>query len=112
MQSDQRRYVFDTNTLVSAVLFENGKPGRAFRYALRNATVLLSQPTFDELDEVLAREDFDDYVSLEERADFIERLVRRSRFAEPAESAGRLRLAQKSGTSAACLKSGAASFRR
>lgn len=48
--------------------------------------MLLSPSTFDELDEVLAREDFDDYVSLEERADFIERLVRRSRFADPTKT--------------------------
>lgn len=80
-----RRYVFDTNTLISAALFENGKPGRAFRHALRNGQVLLSQPTFDEVDEVLAREKFDDYLSLEERAAFIEALVARSWFADPSE---------------------------
>jgi putative PIN family toxin of toxin-antitoxin system len=79
------RYVFDTNTLLSAALFENGKPGRAFRYARRNGTVLLSQPALDEIEDVLAREDFDDYVSLEDRADFIERLVKRSQFADPTE---------------------------
>ena len=82
---DNPRYVFGTNTLVSAALFEKGKPGRAFRYALRNGTVLLSQPALDELDDVLARDDFDDYVSLEDRADFIERFVRRSQFADPTE---------------------------
>lgn len=80
-----RRYVFDTNTLVSAALFESGKPGRAFRHALKSGTVLLSQPTFEEIDEVLAREKFDEYLSLEERAVFIESLVERSRFADPSE---------------------------
>ena len=77
-----RCYVFDTNTLVSAALFEGGKPGRAFRYALKSGTVLLSQPTFEEIEEVLAREKFDDYLTLEERAAFIEALVERSRFAQ------------------------------
>jgi hypothetical protein len=28
-----RRFVFDTNTIVSAFLFENGKPGRALDLA-------------------------------------------------------------------------------
>ena len=30
------RYVFDTNVLVSALIFEDSKPGRAFRHALQN----------------------------------------------------------------------------
>lgn len=81
-----RRYVFDTNTLFSAALFESSKPGRAFRHALENGTVLLSQPTFEEIDGVLAREKFDDYLTLEERASFIEALVERSRFADPTET--------------------------
>ena len=80
-----RCYVFDTNTLVSAASFGGGKPGRAFRHALKSGTVLLSQPTFEEIDEVLAREKFDDYLTLEERAAFIEALVERSRFANPTE---------------------------
>ena len=36
------RYVFDTNVLVSALIFENSKPSRAFRYALQNGQILLS----------------------------------------------------------------------
>jgi uncharacterized protein len=30
------RYVFDTNVIVSALLFENGKPALVLRYALAN----------------------------------------------------------------------------
>ena len=71
------RYVFDTNTLISAALFERGKPGRAFRHALRSGTVLLSQATFEEIDEVLARQKFDHYLTIEERAVFVEALVER-----------------------------------
>ena len=83
--TSSRRYVFDTNTLISAALFEGGNPGTAFRHALKSGTVLLSQATFEEIDEVLAREKFDDYLTLEERAAFIEALVERSRFADPTE---------------------------
>jgi hypothetical protein len=79
------RYVFDTNTLISAALFERGKPGRAFRHALRSGTVLLSQATFEEIDEVLARQKFDHYLTIEERAVFVEALVERSRFVDPSE---------------------------
>ena len=52
---------------------------------MKSGTVLLSQPTFEEIDEVLAREKFDDYLTLEERAAFIEALVERSRFTNPTE---------------------------
>jgi len=52
---------------------------------LKSGTVLLSQPTCEEIDEVLAREKFDKYLSIEERAVFIESLVERSRFANPSE---------------------------
>ncbi len=83
--ASSRRYVFDTNTLVSAALFKGGTPDRALRRALRSGTVLLSQPMFEEIDEVLAREKFDAYLSLDDRAAFIEALVKRSRFAEPTE---------------------------
>lgn len=66
MRND-RRYVFDTNTLVSAALFGGGTPGEAFRHALQTGIVLLSKATFEEIDEVIAREKFDDYLSSGER---------------------------------------------
>ena len=84
MTSD-RCYVFDTNTLVSAALFRGGTPGKAFRHALSTGIVLLSEATFEEIDEVIAREKFDDYLTAEERGNFIEALVDRSRFANPSE---------------------------
>jgi putative PIN family toxin of toxin-antitoxin system len=86
MSNSNLRYVFDTNTLVSAALFENSKPGRALRYALRIGIVFLSQSTFNELDEVLSRDRFDDYLSIEDRATFIDSLVERCRFSKPMES--------------------------
>jgi hypothetical protein len=84
MTSD-RRYVFDTNTLVSAALFKGSTPGEAFRQALNTGVVLLSEATFEEIDEVIAREKFDDYLTPEERGAFIEALIDRSRFADPTE---------------------------
>ena len=78
------RYVFDTNVLVSALIFKDSKPGHAFRYALRNGQVLLSLPALEEIAEVMSREKFGRYVTAEERDEFLQALVGRARFIEPA----------------------------
>ncbi|MCY3765108.1 MAG: putative toxin-antitoxin system toxin component, PIN family [Gemmatimonadetes bacterium] len=78
------RYVFDTNVLVSALIFEDSKPGHAIRYALRNGQVLLSLSALEELAEVMSREKFGRYVTAEERDEFLQALVARARFIEPA----------------------------
>lgn len=72
------RCVFDTNVIVSALLFENGKPAQALRYALANGKVLLSLELLEELNEVLGREKFNRYVTSEEREEFLEALVERA----------------------------------
>ena len=78
------RYVFDTNVLVSALIFEDSKPGLAFRHALQNGQILLSLTTLEEIDEVMRREKFERYVTAEEREEFLEALIERARFVEPA----------------------------
>lgn len=79
------RYVFDTNTLVSAVLFEHAKPGQALRRALRRGRVLLSSPALEELAEVLQREKFTGSVTAAEREAFLVALVERVLLIEPTE---------------------------
>lgn len=79
------RYVFDTNVLVSALIFKDSKPDRAFRHALQNGQILLSLTTLEEIDEVMRREKFERYVTAEEREEFLEALIGRARFVEPAE---------------------------
>ena len=76
--SHKVRFVFDTNIIVSALLFETSNPSQAFRYVLQNGEVLLSLELLEELSEVLGREKFNRYVSSEERADFLEALVERA----------------------------------
>ena len=76
--SSKIRYVFDTNVIISALLFETGKPSRAFRYGLQHGEVLLSLELLEELNEVLGREKFNRYVTSEEREEFLEALVERS----------------------------------
>ncbi len=69
------RYVFDTNTIVSALLFEHSKPGQAFFTALHRGEVLVSLPLLTEIQGVLGRRKFDRYILPEERARFLARLV-------------------------------------
>ena len=83
--SESVRHVFDTNTLVSAALFEHSKPGQALRRALRRGRVLLSSSTLAELAEVLQREKFARYVTAAEREEFLVVFVNRVLFLEPTE---------------------------
>lgn len=86
MAKTKPRYVFDTNTLVSATLFAHSTPGRAFHYALKRGVLLISADSLSELFEVLSREKLDRYVTQDERAEFIEALVARAEIVEPVES--------------------------
>ncbi|MGH7961849.1 MAG: putative toxin-antitoxin system toxin component, PIN family [Candidatus Binatia bacterium] len=83
--SSSARYVLDTNTLVSAVLFEHSSPGQALRRALKRGEVLVSPSTLEELAEVLQREKFDRYVTTAEREEFLEAFVERATLREPTE---------------------------
>jgi uncharacterized protein len=77
------RVVFDTNTLISALLFENSIPGRAFARALQEGDILLSAQTLAELAEVLKRKKFRRYVTLEEVEVFLTALAKRAVMLEP-----------------------------
>ena len=83
--TNKPRFVFDTSTLVSAVLFEQAKPSRAFRRALKLGQVLSSLSTLAELAEVLDREKFDRYVTKGEREEFLEGFIDRTLEMEPVE---------------------------
>jgi putative PIN family toxin of toxin-antitoxin system len=71
------KYVFDTNVLISALLFEGSKPDAALKYALQNGEVLLSFEVIEELSEVLSRKKFRKYIAEEEIEEFIETLLDR-----------------------------------
>lgn len=63
----ERRWVFDTNVLVSRLLNPGGIPAQAVDAGLDSGLLLLSDDTFDELAQVLMRPKFDPYLSAEER---------------------------------------------
>lgn len=76
------RYVFDTNVVVSALLFNTSVPGQAFTRALEKGTILISQSQVHELNDVLGRDKFNRYVTREERESFLESLIRESDLVE------------------------------
>jgi uncharacterized protein len=76
--SSKVRYVFDTNVIVSSLLFENSNPSKALRYAFNHGEVLLLLELLEELSEVLGREKFNRFVTSEERDEFLETFVERA----------------------------------
>jgi len=65
------RLVYDTNIIISALLFEGSKPAKAFDIGINQGAILFSSSTFTELEEVLSRNKFDQYISHEERKQFL-----------------------------------------
>ena len=84
--SSDTRYVFDTNVIVSALLFNTSIPGHAFSRALGEGTILVSRSVVKELNDVLGRDKFDRYVTREARERFFESLIRESELVEITES--------------------------
>ena len=69
------KIIFDTNTLVSASLNEFSVSGRAFFKAVSISTLLASEETLEQFKEVIYRNKFDKYASLEKRVLFYENYV-------------------------------------
>jgi putative PIN family toxin of toxin-antitoxin system len=80
------RAVFDTNVLVSALMFEQSTPARAFFAALQGGEVLLSTPLANEISTVLHRRKFNRYFSEEQREIFLIALVQSSKLVEVIET--------------------------
>lgn len=79
------RLVFDTNIIISALLFEGSKPFQAFLIGLEKGEILFSFSTLTELQEVLWRKKFDQYLTQEERKQFIASFVLYGTPVEPDE---------------------------
>ncbi|MEN9517414.1 MAG: hypothetical protein RLZZ381_2 [Cyanobacteriota bacterium] len=75
-------YVFDTNVLVSALLFTNSSPRKAFELALDIGKILISKETVDELNQVLSRPKFERYISQPKRERFLVDFVQKSELIE------------------------------
>ncbi|BDA75180.1 hypothetical protein RIVM261_033470 [Rivularia sp. IAM M-261] len=77
-----RKFVLDTNVLVSAMLSAKSKPRQVFDEAQKIGVILMSNDTFIEAEEVLLRPKFDKYITLPQRQIFIEELIQIAQFIE------------------------------
>jgi len=68
-------FIFDTNTLVSAVFNENSTPGIALKKARILGTLLVSDEIIAEYLTVFSRDKFNKWLSLKTRIDFIENII-------------------------------------
>ena len=69
------RVVIDTNVWISRLLVAESATAKAVDKALSEADVVVSDATIEELSDVICREKFDPYVSLEEREHFLRHLL-------------------------------------
>ena len=69
------RVVIDTNAWLSRLLIADSVTAKAIDKALLECEILVSNETVEELADVLSREKFDRYVSLEDRQQFIRRVL-------------------------------------
>ena len=76
--SNKRRFVFDTNTIISAFLFYQSTPSEALRVALEVGEVLVSIEVLEEMAEVLHREKLDRYLERKIREEFLKALVKQA----------------------------------
>ena len=83
--NNDARYVFDTNVIISALLFEKSVPAQAFFTAHSTGTILLSAPLVQEINDTLRRPKFERYVPWNEREEFISALVRDALIVKPSE---------------------------
>jgi putative PIN family toxin of toxin-antitoxin system len=77
--------VFDTNSLISALLISTSVSRQAFDKALDHYQVLISTERISEFDDVASRKKFEKYLDPEEREGFEELLHREARFVEVSE---------------------------
>ena len=80
------RIVFDTNVIVSAILFAGSVPRRAIETASTRGTILFSLALSEELNRVIRQDRFDRYVARSQRDRFLELLVRESEHIEITDS--------------------------
>jgi uncharacterized protein len=64
--TNKPRYVLDTNVIVSALLFPDSTPGKAFFAAHDRGEILLSRETIEEIVGVLRRTKFERYIHPDE----------------------------------------------
>ena len=85
MTSDLK-FVFDTNTLVSALLLKGSVPRIAFDHAIATGQILMSLDVLVELNDVIKRDKFSRYIKEDERIQFQIALTQQAVFVEITET--------------------------
>jgi uncharacterized protein len=80
-----RRFVFDTNTIISGLLVPDSKPHQAFDRAQDQGNILISMAVLAELNEVMSRKKFDKYLPEEKRKRFLAALAKEAKLIETTE---------------------------
>jgi len=73
-----KKYVIDTNVLVSALLVKNSQPFQVIQKIEQEGIILYSEATISELNQVLNRQKFDKYVTKQEKEHFVIKLIHKS----------------------------------
>ncbi|MEG3435618.1 putative toxin-antitoxin system toxin component, PIN family [Pannus brasiliensis CCIBt3594] len=74
---NERRFVFDVNVIVSALLFPRSNPRQALDIARYQGRILMTDTIQEELITVLYRPKFDKYLTLDDRTVFLTELLPR-----------------------------------
>lgn len=80
------RIVFDTNVLVSALVFNSTNARNVLQLAIREHIVLFSSPTFSELSATLLSSKFSGIINIETIIRFLHNLKKAGIFITPSES--------------------------
>lgn len=72
--------VFDTSTLISALLFRNSVPDKALKKAQETYNIVISDYTQKELIEVIKRTKFDRYLSIDQRLETLTDFLSQTQF--------------------------------
>ena len=81
-----KNFVFDTNSLISALLIPSSISRQALNKAITAGNLIFSEETLSELNKVLIRSKFDKYIKLGDRMEFIERLETEGMVIKPKSS--------------------------
>jgi hypothetical protein len=73
------KFVFDTNTFISAILLDGSVSAKAIDKAFKIGEIIVSEKTFAEFAEVLFREKFDKYLTKDRRLQAMAKLKRDTR---------------------------------
>lgn len=83
---NERRFVFDTNVIISAALIKNSVSRQAYDMACRDGMLYASRSIIAELQEKLSLEKFNKYISENERMLFLAAFVRDAVLVEPSKT--------------------------